>query len=59
MNLSGWQQYTFQKEKLLVDITTVVKNGEMSLRPYTLVHSQAKLSEAETGMLYSRASGEG
>jgi hypothetical protein len=59
MNLSQWQRYTFEKKaKLLADIATVVKNGEMPLRPYTLVHRQAKLSEADADMLYHWARGE-
>jgi len=59
LNLSQWQQYTFErKKKLLAEIATVVKNGEMPLRQYTLVHRQAKLSEADTDMLYHWASGE-
>jgi hypothetical protein len=59
MNLSGWQQYTFEeKEKLLADIATVVKNDEMPLHQYTLVHRQTKLSEADTDMLYNWARGE-
>ena len=59
LNLSEWQQYTFQqKEKLLADIATVVKNGEMPLRQYTLVHRQARLSNADADMLYNWARAE-
>lgn len=59
MNLSEWQQYTFEKKaRLLADIATVVKNGEMPLRQYTLVHRQAKLSEADTDLLYNWSRGE-
>ncbi len=59
MNLSQWQQYTFkEKEKLLADIATAVKNGEMPLRQYTLVHRQARLSEVDTDTLYDWARGE-
>ena len=59
MNLSQWQQYTFkEKEELLADIATVVKNGEMPLRQYTLIHRQAKLSDTDADMLYNWARGE-
>ena len=56
MNLSEWDQYTFEKrQKLLADIASVVKNGEMPLQQYTLIHRNAKLSEADTDVLYTWA----
>jgi hypothetical protein len=56
MNLSEWQQYTFQKrEKLLADVASAVKNGEMPLPQYTLVHRQARLSEADKDVVYQWA----
>src|SRR3954454_6574352 len=59
MNLSEWQQYTFkQKEKLLADIASAVKNSEMPLRQYTLVHRQARLSDADTDAVYGWARAE-
>lgn len=59
LNLSQWPQYTFQqKEAILADIATAVKNGEMPLRQYVLVHRQARLSEADTDMVYNWARAE-
>jgi hypothetical protein len=56
LNLSEWQQYTVeQQEKLLADIASAVKNREMPLTQYTLVHREAKLSDAETDLVYGWA----
>jgi len=56
MNLSEWQQYTFkQKEKLLADIASAVKNGEMPLSQYALVHREARLSDAARNTVYDWA----
>ena len=56
LNLSGWQQYTNeQKQKLLADIASVVKNGEMPLPQYLLIHRQAALSSQEIETLYQWA----
>jgi Haem-binding domain len=56
MNLSEWDQYTFkQREKLLAGIATAVKNREMPLPQYTLLHRDARLSDAETDRLYAWA----
>jgi hypothetical protein len=53
LNLSRWQDYSLQqKEKLLADIASVVKNHEMPLPQYTLLHRDAKLSDAETDIMY-------
>jgi Haem-binding domain len=53
MNLSEWQQYTLQKrQKLLADVASAVKNGEMPLTQYMVIHRQAKLSEAERDLVY-------
>ena len=53
MNLSRWEQYTFaQREELLADIATAVKNREMPLPQYTLVHRHAKLTDAQTDVIY-------
>jgi hypothetical protein len=59
MNLSEWQQYTFQqREKLWADIASVVKNREMPLFQYTLIHRHARLSDAETDIVYGWARAE-
>ena len=56
MNLSEWDQYTFkQREKLLADIASAVKNHEMPLPQYTLVHRDAKLLDADVDVLYAWA----
>jgi hypothetical protein len=56
LNFSEWNQYTFkQREKLLADIASAVKNREMPLPQYTLVHRDAKLSDADTDLLYGWA----
>ena len=59
MNLSEWQQYTLQRrQKLLADVASAVKNGEMPLRQYTFVHRQANLSDAERDLVYQWARSE-
>lgn len=56
MNLSAWHQYTLnQEEKLLADIASAVKNREMPLPQYTLLHHNAKLSNADTDLVYGWA----
>ena len=56
MNLSEWDQYTFkQRERLLAEIASEVKNREMPLPQYGLVHRNATLSEADTDLLYAWA----
>ncbi|MGA8030076.1 MAG: heme-binding domain-containing protein [Bryobacteraceae bacterium] len=56
LNVSEWQQYTLkQQEKLLADIASAVKNREMPLPQYTLIHRGAKLSDAETDLVYAWA----
>jgi hypothetical protein len=53
MNLSQWPQYSLKRqERLLADIASVVKNREMPLPQYTLLHKEAKLSDAELDVLY-------
>jgi hypothetical protein len=59
MNLSEWQQYTLQqRQKLLADVASTVKNGEMPLPQYTLIHRQARLSEVDRDLVYQWARGE-
>jgi hypothetical protein len=56
LNFSEWDRYTFkQREKLLADVASAVKNREMPLPQYTLVHRDAKLSDADTDLLYGWA----
>ena len=59
MNLSEWQQYTFtQRQKLLADIASAVKNREMPLSQYTLIHRGARLSDADRNLVYNWARAE-
>jgi hypothetical protein len=56
LNLSQWNQYSFdQQQRLMADIATAVKNREMPLPQYTLIHRDAKLSDADTDLVYSWA----
>jgi hypothetical protein len=56
MNLSEWNQYDFtRQQKLLADIASTVKNREMPLPQYTLIHRDAKLSDAEMDLVYGWA----
>jgi hypothetical protein len=56
INFSEWDQYTFkQREKLFADIASAVKNGEMPVPQYTLVHRYAKFSDADRDMVYGWA----
>ena len=51
LNLSEWREYPLkQRQKLLADIATVVKNREMPLPQYVTVHRHAGLSDAETDL---------
>jgi hypothetical protein len=53
LNFSEWDQYTFkQRHELLAQIATAVKNREMPLPQYTLIHHDARLSQADTDVLY-------
>ena len=59
LNLSEWDQYTFeQRRELLAHIATAVKNHEMPLPQYTLIHHDARLSDADTDVLYRWAGAE-
>jgi hypothetical protein len=55
-NLSDWPEYSLQKrQKLLADIASEVKNHEMPLPQYTLIHRHSNLSDADTDLLYDWA----
>ncbi len=55
-NLSQWDEYTLkQRKELLADIASAVKNGEMPLPQYTLIHRAAKLSDAQRELVYGWA----
>lgn len=53
MNLSRWQIYDdSEKGLLLAEIGSVVRNRVMPPRRYTMIHPEAKLSDAETTEIY-------
>jgi len=53
MNLSRWQTYDDDEKSLLLsEIGSVVRKREMPPRRYTLVHPDAKLSDAEANEIY-------
>lgn len=59
LNFSEWDQYTFkQRQELLAHIATAVKNREMPLPQYLLIHRDARLSDADTDVLYGWARAE-
>lgn len=56
LNLSVWDRYTLDEQmKLLAEVASVVKNHEMPLPQYFLLHRGAKLSDKETDLLYQWA----
>jgi cytochrome c len=56
LNLSEWSQYNLNKrQKLLADIASEVKNHEMPLPQYTFIHRDAKLSDADSDLVYGWA----
>lgn len=59
LNFSEWDQYTFKRrQELLAHIATAVKNREMPLPQYTLMHHDARLSSTDTDVLYGWARAE-
>jgi Haem-binding domain len=53
MNLSQWQVYEDSEKRLMLsEIGSVVRNGVMPPRRYTMIHPEAKLSEAEINEIY-------
>jgi heme-binding protein len=59
MNLSGWSQYSLEeKQELLAEMGAAVRSRQMPPSRYTVMHSSAKLSEAERERIYQWARGE-
>jgi hypothetical protein len=53
LDLSRWDEYsTEQKFDLLARVGTEVRQHEMPLRRYVLLHPEARLSEAEIQVIY-------
>lgn len=52
LNFSTWQEYDMmEKLKKLDDLVIEVKEGEMPMKIYTLIHSEARLSDAQRQQL--------
>jgi len=59
LNLSRWNEYPLvRKERSLSEIANQVKDHEMPLRQYTLLHSNAKLSESDVDAIFGWTQGE-
>jgi hypothetical protein len=53
LDLSTWNTYPLpRRERLLSDIANQVKDGEMPLRSYTLIHRDARLSESDVNAIF-------
>lgn len=53
MNLSQWQQYSPEdRVMLLSEVGSAVKNHEMPVQRYVLLHSDARLSDQEREQIY-------
>jgi len=56
LNFSIWQDYEMMdKLKILDDISAEVSEGEMPLKIYTLIHSSAKLDDAQRAKIVAWA----
>jgi hypothetical protein len=48
LNFSGWQNYSAEKKKKLVgEMLDEIREGDMPLFTYTIIHQGTKLSDAE------------
>ena len=53
LNLSKWNDYSLQrKQRILSEIANQVKDREMPLRQYTLLHPGSALSEADINAIF-------
>jgi len=53
LDLAHWDQYSVDQQRdLLARIGTEVRNGQMPLPRYTLLHPEARLSAAEIQLIY-------
>lgn len=53
MNLSQWQDYsTADRLRLLSEIGSAVRNGEMPVQRYLLLHPEARLNDSERQRIY-------
>ena len=59
LDLSRWNEYdNARKQAILAQLAAVVRNRKMPLPQYTLLHPEAKLSDAEIERIYQWAKGE-
>jgi hypothetical protein len=53
LNLSAWSEYPLvRRERSLSEIANQVKDGEMPMAIYTLIHRDARLSEADVNAIF-------
>jgi hypothetical protein len=53
LNFSKWSEYTvIRRERYLSEIANQVKDGGMPLSIYTLIHRNAKLSDADVEAIF-------
>ncbi len=58
-NMSHWDELSLEdREEKLSKIASMVRNKKMPLPQYTLIHRDAKLSDAETNLIYEWAHAE-
>ena len=59
MNLSHWDEYNSEhQQEILAKLSAVVRSRQMPLPRYTMLHSDAKLSDSEIDLLYRWARAE-
>jgi hypothetical protein len=59
MNLSHWDQYSVrQKQEILARVGAVIRSRHMPPGRYTMIHPDAKLSDAERERIYDWAHAE-
>jgi hypothetical protein len=53
MNLSRWQDYSLDDRlRLLSELGSAVRNGEMPVQRYLWLHPEARLSDVERQQIY-------
>src|SRR5438445_9124859 len=53
LNLSRWSEYSQQRrERSLSEIANQVRDGDMPLPQYTLIHRDARLSESDVNAIF-------
>ena len=53
MNLSHWDEYSIEKQQeILAELSAVVRNRQMPLPRYIMLHPEARLSDSEIDRIY-------